>query len=139
MPCQEFERQLTEYATLVDSARARADVHLSHCASCRECLRLLNEIDAGLSATYGDVRAPATLVPGIHRGLVRAGRERLSALPEVLDYMAWCGVIGAGAALAWFSDFPLPEFSGPVLYVTAAILLLVAAGVSFWVTRSSEY
>lgn len=133
MPCEEFERRLTEYATLDAAERAGVDAHVSHCPECREWLRLLAEIDAGLQSAYGDVRAPVTLA----QGLGREARPRLSPLPELLDWIAWTGVAVAAAAIVWFSNLPPFELTGPVLYATAGIFLLFAASVSVWATRDS--
>ena len=116
MPCTEFEDRLAGYDALGAAERQRVDAHVAHCESCRGWLEAFGEADAALRAAYAGVRAPATLAISVRQrvsGTVAAGETCVSVVPEVLDFIAWIGVIGdvrpAGVLLAAAGDRSLAD------------------------------
>ncbi len=141
MPCTEFQDRLAGYDALGAMERQRVDAHLAHCETCRGWLEAFGEADAALRAAYAGVRAPATLAISVRQrvsGTVAARETRVSAAPEILDFIAWTGVIGACGLLAYFWMPREIVFSPTTLYALSGILLCVALCATLWVLRGSE-
>ncbi len=138
MPCTEFEDLLVDYARLAPEERRRADAHLQTCPSCRSWLEALAEIDAALISEFEDIHAPVTLATGARQRVAQSLPARVSAVPEILDFVGWLGVICAAGLLAYFlMPVPVP-LSTPMLYTVAGILLCLALSATAWALRSNE-
>jgi anti-sigma factor RsiW len=137
----EFEGLLADYETLGAVERGRVEAHLARCEACRAWLEAFAEADAALRATYAGVRAPATLAASVQRRVSRAAaarERRVSAVPEVLDFIGWFGVIGACSILAYFWLPQDAAFSQTVLFALCGILLCAALSVTVWALRGEE-
>lgn len=140
MPCTEFEHLLAEYESLGAMERARVEAHMARCEACRGWREAFAEADAALRAAYSGVRAPATLAASVRRRIPHpaAIAARVSLIPEILDFIAWSGVLCAGGVLAYFW---LPRdivFSQAMLFALSGIVLCAALSATIWVLRSSE-
>lgn len=138
MPCTEFEDRLTGYAELTPDERQRVDAHLHGCLACQGWFEALAEVDAALAAEFEGVHAPATLVAAIQRQVARPRPARVSALPEILDFVGWLGVLGAAGLLAYFSIPSSFTLSPVVFFAITGLLLCLALSVTVWVLRGSE-
>lgn len=138
MPCPEFEDLLAGYADLPPAERQRVDAHLHVCPSCRGWFETLCEIDAALVSSFEDVHAPASLATAVRRQTTQLDRRPVSAVPEILDFVGWIGVIGAVGLLAYFLIPSEYGFSTPVLYASSCVLLCVALSVTIWALRGNE-
>jgi predicted anti-sigma-YlaC factor YlaD len=143
MPCTEFEELLTDYETLGAVERARVDAHLTHCEACRGWREAFAEADAALRAAYTGVRAPATLAASVRQRVHHpaAGTARgagVSLVPEILDFIAWTGVLCACGLLAYFWLPRDAAFSQAAFFAVSGLLLCVILSATIWVLRSSE-
>ena len=138
MPCTEFEALLSGYAELTVAERRRADTHLQGCPACRSWLEALTELDATLSSEFQDIHAPATLAIGLRRLIAHSLPERVSAIPEILDFAGWLGVICAAGGLAYFFVPAAYTLSASVLFALAGVLLCLTLSVTIWVLNSRE-
>jgi anti-sigma factor RsiW len=138
MPCTEFEDLLTGYAELTPDERQRADAHLRACPACRCWFEALAEVDAALASEFECVHAPAALAAAIQRQIARPLPARVSALPEILDFVGWLGVVGAAGLLAYFTIPSSFTLSPVVFFAITGLLLCLALSVTVWVLRSSE-
>ncbi len=64
MPCAEFEDRLIDLAEFSEAERRSLDAHLAACPSCREYFDALKLLDQALTASFSDVAAPTSSVPG---------------------------------------------------------------------------
>jgi|GEM_PF-2334015 len=138
MPCAEFEDLLIRYAELTPDERRRADAHLRGCPECQIWLEALASVDAALTAEFEGVRAPVTLAAALRNRLPRPRPQRVSAMPEILDFVGWLGVILAAGLVACFS---LPDsfaVSPTVLWTSVYVLLCLALSVTVWALRGNE-
>jgi anti-sigma factor RsiW len=138
MPCTEFEDLLTGYAELTPDERQRVDAHLCACPACQGWFEALAEVDAALASEFEGVHAPATLAMAVRREAARSLPARVSALPEILDFVGWLGVIGAASLLAYFTIPSSFTLSPLVFFAITALLLCLALSVTVWVLRGSE-
>jgi anti-sigma factor RsiW len=100
--CAAFEDRLIDYRELPPDERVEVDEHVSRCASCREYLTLLEEIDTTLTThvrdihldprRYADIRQIVTTAPPI---------ARVTRLPEWLDFVAASAICLFAYGLAW--------------------------------------
>jgi anti-sigma factor RsiW len=100
--CAAFEDRLIDYDDLVAEEKAVVDTHLLGCASCREYLTLLREIDSTLAAhareihldlqRYADIRQIVTTAPPI---------AHVTRLPEWLDFVAAAAICVFAYGFAW--------------------------------------
>lgn len=95
-PCAEFEDRLLDYEVLAPAERAMVEAHITSCSACRDFLTALAQVDREMSVAFSDLGAPARLAPRVLRE-VQFGKP--SPLPEVLEGIAWLGLL-AMAALA---------------------------------------
>jgi anti-sigma factor RsiW len=101
-PCAAFEDRLIDYDELVAEARTDVDTHLAGCASCREYLSLLRELDASLSVQVRAVHLKPQRIAEIQQSVAHAEPiARISRLPEWLDFVAAGAVLAFASALAW--------------------------------------
>ncbi|MGD0577850.1 MAG: zf-HC2 domain-containing protein [Bryobacteraceae bacterium] len=140
MPCTEFEELLADYEALGAVERARVDAHMAHCEACRGWREAFVEADAALRATYAGVRAPATLAAFVRQRIPHpvAVAARVSLVPEILDFIAWTGVLCACGLLAYFWLPRDAVFSQATLLAISGILLCAALSATIWVLSSSE-
>jgi predicted anti-sigma-YlaC factor YlaD len=138
MPCPEFEDLLAAYADLTPVERRRADLHMQICPACRSWFDALSEIDAALAFSFEDVHAPADLATAVRRQVVQTLPARFSAVPEILDFVGWLGVISAAGLLAYFLIPAGYTLTTPVLFAIMGVLLGLTLSVTVWVLRSSE-
>jgi predicted anti-sigma-YlaC factor YlaD len=140
MPCTEFEELLTDYETLGAVERARVDAHLTHCEACRGWREAFAEADTALRAAYTGVRAPASLAAYVRQRIPRpaASAARVSLIPEILDFIAWTGVLCACGVLAYFWMPRDVVFSQAAFFAVSGLLLCVTLSATIWVLRSSE-
>jgi anti-sigma factor RsiW len=138
MPCPEFEDLLTAYAELTPVERQRVDAHLRGCAACQSWFEALAEVDLALTIEFEGVRAPATLAMAVRGKMAQSLPARVSAVPEILDFVGWLGVIGAAGLLAYFTIPSSYVLSAPVLLVLSGILLCLALSVTVWVLSGNE-
>jgi len=143
MPCTEFERLLADYETLGAVERARVEAHLARCEACRLWREAFAEADAALRAAYAGVRAPAALAAYVqqripHPATGPARSARVSLVPEILDFIAWTGVLCACGLLAYFWLPRDAVFSQAALFAVSGILLCAALSATIWVLGSSE-
>jgi anti-sigma factor RsiW len=138
MPCTEFEDLLAEYAELTPAERQRVDSHLRTCPACQGWFEALAEVDAALASEFEGVLAPASLAAAIQRQVARPLPARVSALPEILDFVGWLGVIGAAGLLAYFTIPSSFTLSPELFFAITGLLLCLALSVTVWVLRSSE-
>jgi predicted anti-sigma-YlaC factor YlaD len=138
MPCTEFEDLLAGYTELAPAERQRADAHLHCCPACRCWFEALAEVDSALVAEFAGVHAPATLRVAVRRKVSQSHTTLVSAVPEVLDFVGWLGVICAAGLLVWFTIPPSYVLSAPVLFTLSGLLLCLALSVTLWVLHSSE-
>ena len=140
MPCTEFEELLTDYETLGAVARARVDAHLTHCEACRGWREAFAEADAALRAAYTGVRAPASLAAYVRQRIPHpaASAARVSLVPEILDFIAWTGVLCACGVLGYFWMPRDVVFSQAAFFTVSGLLLCVTLSATIWVLRSSE-
>lgn len=138
MPCTDFEDLLANYAELTPAERQRADTHLSGCPECQSWFEALAEMDLALTSEFEGVRAPATLASSIQRQVARPRPARVSAVPEILDFVGWLGVIGGAGMLAYFTIPSSFTLTPVVFFSMAGFLLCLAFSVTVWVLRSSE-
>src|SRR5579872_3444446 len=105
MACEAFERQLTEYAELSGEERTLADAHLAQCAACRDFWEALKAVDAHLSAQFTRSGVSADFASQVRRRVTRQSSvERLSYIPEILDFVGWGAIVALlGLAAWWFS------------------------------------
>jgi len=136
--CSEFENLLAGYDALEEGERARVDAHVAQCGACRALAQTLSELGTALSAEYGDVRAPSSLLDRLGRRLSADPLPKPSLLPAILDMVAWSAVACAGGSVAWFVALPVITFTGTMLYATAGLLTLSGAGITLWAMRESE-
>ncbi len=102
MACGEFEDRLIARDELDPAERARLDVHIAHCAACRESLESLAELDAALVSRYWDVQAPPSLRAAVNCRISRTQPIRISLLPCLLDWLGWSAMLAAGALVVHF-------------------------------------
>jgi predicted anti-sigma-YlaC factor YlaD len=143
MPCTEFEELLTDYETLGAVERARVDAHLARCEACRGWREAFVEADTALRATYAGMRAPASLAAYVRQRIPHpaagAGRKaRVSVVPEILDFIAWTGVLCACGVLAYFWMPRDAAFSHAAFFAVSGLLLCVTLSATIWVLGSSE-
>jgi anti-sigma factor RsiW len=138
MPCTEFEDLLTGYAELTPDERQRVDAHLRACPACQGWFEALAEVDAALASEFEGVHAPTALAMAVRREAARSLPARVSALPEILDFVGWLGVIGAASLLAYFTIPSSFTLSAPVLFALSGILLCLALSVTVWVLSGNE-
>jgi anti-sigma factor RsiW len=138
MSCTEFEDLLAGYAELTPAERQRADAHMRGCPACRCWFEALAEIDSALVAEFEGIHAPATLRVAVRRQVSQSQPTRVSAVPEILDFVGWLGVICAAGLLAWFTVPSSYALSAPVLFALSGILLCIALSVTVWALRSNE-
>jgi anti-sigma factor RsiW len=143
MPCTEFEELLADYETLGATERARVDAHLARCEACRGWREAFAEADAALRATYAGVRAPATLAASVQQRIPHpaagAGRRaHVSVVPEILDFIAWTGVLCACGLVAYFWLPRDAAFSQAALFAVSGILLCAVLSATIWVLGGSE-
>lgn len=143
MPCTEFEHLLADYEALGAMERARVEAHLARCGACRGWREAFAEADAALRAAYAGVRAPATLAASVRRRIphpaaVAARGARVSLVPEILDFIAWTGVLCACGLLAYFWLPRDVAISQAALFAVAGMLLCAALSATIWVLGSSE-
>ncbi|MGA2040903.1 MAG: zf-HC2 domain-containing protein [Bryobacteraceae bacterium] len=136
--CSEFENLLAGYDALEEGERARVDAHVAQCGACRALAQTLSELGTALSAEYGDVRAPSSLLDRLGRRIPADPLPKPSLLPAILDMVAWSAVACAGGSVAWFVALPVITFTGTMLYATAGLLTLSGAGITLWAMRESE-
>ena len=100
--CTAFEDRLIDYDDLSAEDRFEVDEHLTGCASCREYLAVLREIDVTLAAQVRLVHLDPQRVTEI-RQVVTATEPiaRVSRLPEWLDFVAASAVCAFTYGLAW--------------------------------------
>jgi hypothetical protein len=104
MPCAEFEELLEGYHSLTAADRQLAGTHLSQCATCREHLETLLELEQELVGLYTGIhpRAPFDTSMIVRAAASRPRLEPLrppSAWPEVLDFCGWAAVTAIAAVL----------------------------------------
>jgi len=140
MPCTEFEELLADYEMLGAMERARVEAHLAHCETCRGRREAFAEADAALRATYAGVRAPATLAAYVRQRIPHpaASATSVSLIPEILDFIAWTGVLCACGVLAYFWMPRDVVFSQAAFFTVSGLLLCVTLSATIWVLRSSE-
>lgn len=140
MPCTEFEDLLADYETLGALERARVDAHLARCEACRGWREAFVEADAALRATYAGVLAPAALAASVRPCIPRPATvaARVSLVPEILDFIAWSGVLCTGGLLAYFWLPRDAVFSQATLLAVSGILLCAALSATIWALRTSE-
>jgi anti-sigma factor RsiW len=141
MPCTEFEHLLADYEALGAMERAHVEAHLAHCEACRSWLEAFAEADSALRATYAGVRASASLAAYVRQRIphpAAASAARVSLVPEILDFIAWTGVLCACGVLAYFWMPRDVVFSQAAFFAISGILLCVTLSATIWVLRSSE-
>lgn len=101
-PCPEFEINIENYADLRPSERKEVEIHLSECAACRGYQAIQRELDDWLTAVYANIQ-PSPIFQNRARIRIESAIEpsRPSALPEVLDFLAWTSVGTAALFLIW--------------------------------------
>jgi anti-sigma factor RsiW len=102
--CAAFEDRLIDYDDLSAEDRFEVDEHLTGCASCREYLTVLREIDVTLSAQVRLVHLDPQRVTEL-RQMVTATEPigRMTRLPEWLDFLAASAVLAFAGGLGWQS------------------------------------
>ena len=97
---------------LSEAESRELDAHLASCASCRELLKELTELEAGLDSLPME-DAPDTLAPGVMRA-IRAEKSQKPQKKKAPHRTAW--LIAAAAAIALLLGaagiIELPGFSG---------------------------
>lgn len=138
MVCMEFEDLLAAYAEMPPVERRRVDAHLQVCPACRSWLETLSEIDIALASNFEHVKAPATLAPAVRRRAAQLPLVRVSAVPEILDFVGWLAAMGATGLLAYFLIPPSWSLTAPVVFAIFGVVLGVALSATVWELRSSE-
>jgi hypothetical protein len=129
MPCAEYEMLLLEYAGLAGEARARVDLHVTHCAGCREFLDALGAVDDALTAQFSTRGVAAAFAPAVGRRVSsEASLKRPSWVPELLDAVGWMAIVALVGLLAWWAGPLLPPVNTSALFTFPAAL---AAGAAF--------
>jgi anti-sigma factor RsiW len=136
--CGEFENLLTVYEKIDQSERARVDTHVAQCAHCSALAQALSDVETALSAEYGDVCAPSSLLSRLDLRPAGDPHPKPSLLPEILDIVGWSAVACAAGVPVWFVAPPVGSFTGPMLYATAGVLTLSALAITFWALRANE-
>jgi hypothetical protein len=137
--CSEFENLLAGLRRSSKRANGRAwMLTWRSAAHCRALAQTLSELGTALSAEYGDVRAPSSLLDRLGRRIPADPLPKPSLLPAILDMVAWSAVACAGGSVAWFVALPVITFTGTMLYATAGLLTLSGAGITLWAMRESE-
>ena len=130
MSCASFEELLLDYADLPAQERDAVDLHLTHCASCRQYSDTLSQLDVALTEQFSGVQPSELLHSRLHA--VTTSRSPLSApsfLPELLDLIGVAG-IGLVVSLVLWKVVPIPAITdffpivGVVLPVCAGLVLL---------------
>ena len=116
------------------------DAHLTHCEACRGWREAFAEADAALRAAYTGVRAPASLAAYVRQRIPHpaASAARVSLVPEILDFIAWTGVLCACGVLGYFWMPRDVVFSQAAFFAVSGLLLCVILSATIWVLRSSE-
>ncbi len=98
MPCPEFEERLLDYPDL----ELEAERHAAGCPSCAAFVQTLAEADAAIGAHLAGVRPSAAF-----RARIMLRTEPYpTAVPELLDFLGWAGLLAAGVGLVWiFAPF----------------------------------
>jgi len=136
--CSEFENLLARYDSLEKSERAGVDAHVAQCSACRALAQALNDLGAALSAEYGDVSAPLSLLDRVGKQLLPDLPPKPSPVPVILDMVAWSAVACAGGMLVWSVAPAGINFTGTMLYAAAGVLMLGELGITLWVLREHE-
>ena len=101
-PCPAFEDRLLDYEALSAAERHDVDAHTNGCASCRQYLVLLREVDAALTAEVRGIHIPPQRYDTIlHQVMAAPPVARVSRLPEWMDFVAAGAVCAFGGAVAW--------------------------------------
>jgi anti-sigma factor RsiW len=101
-PCTAFEDRLLEYGELSPTDRHDVDEHVIDCASCRQYLALLREVDAALTAEVRGIRIDPQQYDAVRQLVMTAPAvARPSRLPEWMDFVAAGAVCAFGYGLAW--------------------------------------
>jgi anti-sigma factor RsiW len=112
--CAAFEDRLLDHAELSPEERVDVDEHLKGCATCREYLDLLQEIDATLTAEVHRVRLNPQHVANVRRLKTAAAPiGPVSPMPEWLDLVAAGALFVFAGGMAWQA--------GLFVYVFAAV------------------
>ena len=126
MPCASFEDLLLEYRELSADERKAVDAHLAGCANCRQYLETAAELDAALAETYSGAQTAPAFREAVLSGIrAETHLPKPSALPEVLDFIGWAGVIAAMVCLTPLLPPFRPEFR-TIAVVSAAIAVVAA-------------
>jgi hypothetical protein len=113
MPCAEWEDLLLDYSELSAGERQATDAHLAGCAGCREYLETAAHLETGLVELYSGAQVSPAFRSNVLSSLdTGIGLERPSALPEVLDFIGWAGIIAAIVCLAWLLPHQLSVWHG---------------------------
>ena len=100
--CAAFEDRLIDYDELAGQDRLDVDTHLTGCPTCREYLSLLRELDATLAGQIRDVQLDPRRVAAIRQSVAHAEPiNRISRLPEWLDFVAAASLLAFVGGLAW--------------------------------------
>ena len=103
----------------------------------------LSEVDTALRAAYAGVFAPPELAARVRQSIPYpaagdARRARVSLVPEILDFIAWGGVLSA-CGLAGYFWLPLDmAFSQTALFAASGILVSLALSATLWALRTRE-
>jgi hypothetical protein len=101
-PCPAFEDRLLDYDTLPAPERHRVDAHTDGCASCRQFLAVLREVDAAFTTEVRGLRLPPQRYGVmLHQVMTAPPIARVSRLPEWMDFVAAGAVCASGCAVAW--------------------------------------
>lgn len=141
MHCVEWEDKLVDYNVLAPAERAQVDSHLERCPECRGFLEACGAAEAQLEETYAGTRAPAGFEAAVLDRVRRepAAEQRISWLPEALDFAGWGGVAAlAAVVLVHYRDsweaVPLLPWA---IAAGAAVTLAVWASIRSWAALKS--
>jgi anti-sigma factor RsiW len=112
--CAAFEDLLIEYDELSVEDRLGVDAHVIGCASCREYLAVVREIDTTLTARGAGVRLRPEVFAAVRQRVhATVPIGRMSAWPEWLDFIAIGAIVAFACGLVWTS--------GLIAYVVIAM------------------
>lgn len=112
MACPEFEDRLIEYANIEGEARACVDTHLAECAGCRQFLEALRVVDTELTARFARREVSTAFAAAVRHRVERgAAEQRLSFVPEILDFVGWGAIVALFGLMAWWAVPFIPAFS----------------------------
>lgn len=94
MACAQWEDSLAAYAELSPEERASVDCHLPACAACREYLDVMRALDAAMTREYAGVSFRVAMRE-------RPATPRVSAMPEVLDFIGCAALLLVAMLFAW--------------------------------------